>query len=244
MPKRTNMKAETKNRTIEGYMQDEYVQVEEFGPTTRFLHWVRAISICILMASGFYIAYPFLESVSNGEPVNFTQGYVRSVHIMVGFILICASIFRVYLFIFAKSSRFERISFLQFFNPIIWIKVIGTYLFLAKHPHIKGAYNPLQLLVYFALAVLVLVISLTGVAMYCNVYHNGLAWALAPLVKWVEVSCGGLANVRSVHHIATWCFIIFIPVHVYMVIWNSVKFHNGGADVMVSGIRYVKRDER
>lgn len=216
----------------------EFHQYEEFGLTTRFLHWVRAICIVWLIGSGFYIAFPFLFVGGDGEPTSFVQAYIRSWHIIAGFIIICAAIFRVYLFIFSKSSKPERISFLQVFNPIIWVKTIGSYLFIAKHPHIKGAYNPLQFVVYFGLAVLTLIISLTGVALYANVYHSGLGGVLGSAFKWVEVVCGGLANVRSIHHISTWGFMLFIPVHVYMVIWNSIRYHNGGADAMVSGIRY------
>lgn len=212
---------------------------KEFGIATRFLHWLRAISIFILIGTGFYIAFPFLQPNPSPEPTVFLQGYIRSSHIIFGFALICASIFRVYSFIFARASAPERSSFSQIFSIKKWIGTIGSYLFVSKHPHIEGAYNPLQFVVYFSLAVLTLVVSVTGVALYCNVYHSGLGGFLAPYFKWVEVVSGGLSNVRNIHHIATWCFILFIPVHVYMVIWNSIKYPNGGADAMVSGFRYM-----
>lgn len=216
----------------------ELQQHLEFGGMTRFLHWVRGFMIIFLIASGFYIAYPFLQPNASSEPTLFLQAYSRAFHCIAGFVLICASIFRVYLFFFAKSSRPERISFLQVINPLVWLQVIGAYLFIAKHPHIKGAYNPLQFMTYFALALVTFVICATGAILYANVYHNGLGGVLASCFGWVEVVCGGLANVRAIHHIATWVFIIFIPVHIYLVIWNSVRYPNGGADAMVSGIRY------
>lgn len=216
----------------------EIQQHLEFGATTRFLHWVRAFMIIFLVASGFYIAYPFLQPDASGEPDIFLQAYNRAFHCVSGFVLIAASIFRVYLFLFAPSSKPERISFWQLLNPLVWAKTIGAYLFIAKHPHIKGAYNPLQFTTYFVLGLVTLVICLTGVNLYSNVYHDGLGGFIGACFSWVDVVCGGLANVRAIHHIATWVFIIFIPVHIYLVIWNSVRYPNGGADAMVSGIRY------
>lgn len=220
-------------------IKKELEQHLEFGGMTRFLHWVRAFMIIFLVSSGFYIAYPFLQPNANSEPTSFLQAYSRAFHCIAGFVLICASIFRVYLFFFAKSSRPERISILQVFNPIVWIKTIGAYLFIAHHPHIKGAYNPLQFCTYLVLAILTLVICVTGLSLYSNVYHNGLGAVAGAGFGWVEVVCGGLANVRAIHHIVTWVFIVFVPVHIYLVIWNSVRYPNGGADAMVSGIRYV-----
>lgn len=216
----------------------EIQQHLEFGATTRFLHWVRAFMIIFLVASGFYIAYPFLQPNASGEPDIFLQAYNRAFHCIAGFVLISASIFRVYLFFFAPSSKPERISFWQLLNPLVWAKTIGAYLFIAKHPHIRGAYNPLQFTTYFVLGLVTLVICLTGVNLYANVYHDGLGGFMGACFSWVDVVCGGLANVRAIHHIATWVFIIFIPVHIYLVIWNSVRYPNGGADAMVSGIRY------
>lgn len=219
----------------------ELEQHLEFGGATRFLHWVRAFMIIFLIASGFYIAYPFLQPNANSEPTGFLQAYSRAFHCIAGFVLICASIFRVYLFFFARSSNPERTSILQVFNPIIWFKTIGAYLFIAHHPHIKGAYNPLQFCTYLMLGILTLVICVTGVSLYSNVYHSGLGAFSAAWFGWVEIVCGGLANVRAIHHIVTWVFIIFIPVHIYLVIWNSVRYPNGGADAMISGIRYVDK---
>ncbi|RDU71950.1 Ni/Fe-hydrogenase, b-type cytochrome subunit [Helicobacter aurati] len=224
---------------VDKAIKKELEQHLEFGGATRFLHWVRAFMIIFLTASGFYIAYPFLQPDASSEPISFLQAYSRAFHCIAGFVLICASIFRVYLFLFAKSSRPERYSIGQVFNPLVWIKTIGAYLFITAHPHIKGAYNPLQFCTYLALGILTLVICLTGVSLYSHVYHDGLGFIMGSCFGWVEVVCGGLANVRAIHHIVTWVFIIFIPMHIYLVIWNSVRYPNGGADAMVSGIRYV-----
>lgn len=214
---------------------------KEFSGLVCLFHWIRAFSIFGLLASGFYIAYPFLQPSANPTPTGFLQAYIRSAHLILGFLLIGVSIFRLYLFIFDKKSALERESAKSLRDVKVWLGVVGSYLFIAKHPHIKGAYNPLQFVVYFGLAILVLLICLTGISLYINVYHVGLGGALAPYFKWVEVLCGGLANVRVLHHLVTWGFVLFIPVHIYLAVWNSIKYPNGGVDGIVSGIRYVKQ---
>lgn len=219
---------------------EKFSSHEEFSGLVRLFHWIRAFAIFGLIATGFYIAYPFLQPNPNHEPVGFLQAIIRSWHLFLGFALIGVSFFRLYLFIFDKKSKLERESFSQFGDIKVWIGVILSYLWIGHHPHIKGAYNPLQIVVYFSLAVLVLLISLTGISLYTHVYHSGLGGALAPCFKWVELVCGGLANVRVIHHILTWAFVIFIPVHIYLAVWNSIKFPNGGVDSIVSGKRYQK----
>ncbi len=219
----------------------EFKAYTEFSGLTRIFHWLRALAIFSLIGTGFYIALPFLSASPSATPINFTQAYIRSIHIIFGFILIGISCFRLYLFFFDKQgSKEERKSFVQFLQPQVWFSTIKTYFWIGKHPHIDGTYNPLQFATYFMLGILVLLISLTGVALYGNVYHSGLGGVLGVCFKWVEVVCGGLANVRTIHHILTWGFILFIPVHIYFVIWNSIKYPNGGADAIVSGIRYQK----
>ena len=55
----------------------------EFSLWLRITHWVRALSIVILTATGFYIAVPVLApGLSGGEPVNFLNALFRSWHII------------------------------------------------------------------------------------------------------------------------------------------------------------------
>jgi len=224
-----------------GSGKHEFKAHKEFSGLTRILHWIRAFSIFGLICSGFYIAVPFLQTTPSIEPNVFVQAYIRTIHLILGFILIGISFFRLYLFLFDKNGSLEeRRSFKQFLQPNMWISQVKTYLWIGKHPHIDGAYNPIQFASYFILGILVLLISLTGVSLYANVYHSGLGEILGVCFKWVEVVCGGLANVRAIHHILTWAFIIFIPVHIYMAVWNAVKYPNGGIDAIVSGVRYQK----
>lgn len=217
-----------------------YKGVYEFSKLTRIFHWIRAIAIFALIATGFYLAYPFLANDNHsGEPTGFLYALMRSWHLIFGFLLIAVTIFRVYL-LFTKECAMERKSFLDFINPLVWFGVLKAYLLFGGHPHLKGSYNPLQFITYLIVLLLILAISLTGLVLYVHVYHEGLGGVLMPLMKPIEVLCGGLANVRLIHHILTWAFIIFIPIHIYMAVWNATRYPGSGIDTILSGVKFEK----
>jgi len=60
--------------------------------------------------------------------------------------------------------------------------------------------------------------------------------------KPVEVAMGGLAGVRSIHHIIAWGFILFIMVHVYMAIWIDIVYKEGTISSMISGRVFRKAE--
>lgn len=216
----------------------------EFSSLTRWFHWIRALTIFLLIATGFYLAYPFLTPKISSEPINFLYALMRGWHEIFGFALIAVSIFRIYLFFFDKQSHHERESFKDFRNPHMWIKQLKNYMLIGPHPHLKGVYNPIQQKAYIFLMILIGIISITGIILYYNVYHDGLGALLMTLFKPVEVLFGGLANVRMIHHIVTWAFVIFIPVHIYMATWNSVRYPSGAIDSIFSGYRYHQKEKQ
>lgn len=214
----------------------------EFSLWLRITHWVRALSIVILTATGFYIAVPVLApGLSGGEPVNFLNALFRSWHIIFGFVLIAVTLGKFYLFIFDKQSDVERASFWDFISPKVWIAQLKYYMLIGEHPHGKGVYNPLQFIAYLGVYLAIIVISLTGLILYIHVYHEGIGGLLYNVLRPVEVMMGGLAMVREIHHIAMWVFILFLPVHIYMAVFNSVYGKSGAMDSIFSGYRWIKK---
>ncbi|ENO3640081.1 Ni/Fe-hydrogenase, b-type cytochrome subunit [Campylobacter jejuni] len=215
----------------------------EFSIGLRLTHWVRAIAIVILIGTGYYLSYVFQSPISNGEPVNFMQAKYRLVHQAVGFVLIACIIFKVYLFFCDKVSAKERRSVWDIFNIKLWIEQVKFYIFLGKHPHLKRVYNPLQFVTYFFFYLVMLGIILTGLILYTHTYHEGLGGLLYHILRPLEAAMGGLADVRTYHRILMWVIMIFVPVHIYMAIFNAVKGKDGAMDAIISGYKYIKEEK-
>jgi Ni/Fe-hydrogenase 1 B-type cytochrome subunit len=205
----------------------------------RINHWGMVISIFILIVTGFYIAGPF--TVYEGETVKkFFMGDVRFVHILFGIFLSFIFIWRVYLAFFSKFHADWK----DFFAFTDWpntVKQLKFYALVSKEPaEHKYLYGPMQSLAYGGLMVMILFIVLTGVILMGAGYHAGLTGLIYKIVKPFENLVGGLAMVRWIHHILTWCFILFVVVHIYMAFWYDVMFRQGTVSSMISGIVYKK----
>jgi Ni/Fe-hydrogenase 1 B-type cytochrome subunit len=213
--------------------------IKEWSVPIRINHWGMVISIFILIATGFYIAGPF--TVYQGETVKkFFMGDVRFVHILFGVFLSFIFIWRVYLAFFSKFHADWK----DFFAFTDWpntVKQLKFYALVSKEPaEHKYLYGPMQSLAYGGLMVMILFIVLTGVILMGAGYHAGLTGLIYKIVKPFENLVGGLAMVRWIHHILTWCFILFIVVHIYMAFWYDVIFRQGTVSSMISGFVYKK----
>lgn len=215
----------------------------EFSVLTRALHWIRFVAIVALTITGFYIGAVFVAPAVSGEPNLFLNARMRMWHEIFGFVLVAITLFKIYYFFASKNKaeRLERGSFGDALSPKVWINQLKYYLLIGKHPHLKGVYNPLQFVAYAGLYIVFVLLCLTGLILYVHTYHEGLGGLLYGAMRPFEVLMGGLANVRTIHHILMWVLIIFLPVHVYMVIFNSLKGKEGALDSILSGIKFRKK---
>ena len=217
----------------------------EFSVGLRAMHWLRAITIFVLIVTGFYISYVFQAPVNNDfEPVNFMQAKYRFVHEVAGFLLLSCVIFKSYLFLVDTMSHKERISLSDVCSLKVWLQQIKFYLFIGDHPHLKGCYNPLQFVTYVFFYLVIFSILITGLILYVHSYHEGLGGLLYNILRPIEALLGGLANVRFYHGALMWVVIIFIPVHIYMAVFNALKGKDGSLDAIFSGYKYIRDDKR
>jgi len=214
-----------------------------YSSSNRILHWIRALVVTGLIITGFYIADPFLASEGSSDKLVFAEW--AQWHFILGFILISSGILRIYLFFFGKDSDGELRSLRDVFSIGSWIIQLKSYFFIGELRK-KGIYGPLQFVTYFAITVLVIVASVTGLVLYVHVYHQGVGGWLYEPMRAVEAWMGGLATVRYIHHIVMWGYLIFIPIHIYLVIWSAIRFKHGALDVMFTGYDYhlKKEDEK
>ena len=169
-----------------------------------------ALSIFVLIATGFYIADPF--TVYPGETVDkFFMGDVRFWHILFGVILGFLFVWRIYLAFF---SRFQA-DWKDFFAWTNWKNTIKQVAFLPARSRRSRRSTPISTARCSpwptrASCCMVFLILLTGLILMGAGYDAGLTAFVYMLVKPLENWMGGLATVRWIHHILMWGFILFI----------------------------------
>ena len=218
----------------------EIKPVKEWSAAIMINHWAMALSIFVLIATGFYIADPC--AIYQGETVDkFFVGNVRYVHILFGIFLLFIFIWRLYLAFFSRFNADWKDFFARLDFECTW-KQIKFYLLIEKEPpsHEDCTYGPMQSLAYSGLFFMIFVILVTGLILMGAGYHAGMTAFLYKIFKPVENMLGGLAIVRYVHHIFTWLFILFIIVHVYMAFWYDAILKEGTVSSMISGVLFEK----
>jgi len=206
----------------------------------RAMHWTAAAAIVVLIVTGFYIGRPyFMPPVGTADP--FLMGWMRLAHFLAAGVLVATAVVRIY-WLFA-GNRYERWSALL---PVTrrslrgMVEMARYYLLLpgARHPRYLG-HNPLQQVAYTGVYALAAIQVVTGFALY------GLANPGGPFHQasfWVAWFPNGIRGVRFLHHVLTWAFLVFIPLHVYLSLRADVVDREGTASSIVSGGRWVRAD--
>jgi Ni/Fe-hydrogenase b-type cytochrome subunit len=207
----------------------------------RAMHWAAALSIVVLVVTGFYIGRPYF-AVGGETASGFLMGWVRFLHFLAAAVLVATAIVRLW-WLFA-GNRFERWPALFPVRPRDWgnlVRQVKYYLMIRpeKAPHYLG-HNPLQQLSYTALYGVALVQVVTGFALYGQSDPNGAIYALT---NWLGPAFGGMPVVRFTHHVLTWVFLIFVPIHVYLALRADVLERTGSISSIVSGGRFVPADQ-
>ena len=206
----------------------------------RVMHWIAAICIVILTVTGLYIGKPYF--ITSGETSShFLMGWMRFFHFAAAALLVMTAIVRFYwLFM---GNKYERLRALFPVRPRDWVnlfRMVKFYLMIRpeRAPHYLG-HNPLQQLSYTGVYVMAAVMVITGFAMYGQSDPNGFFYAA---FNWIGPLVGGMPVVRFIHHVLTWAFLIFIPIHVYLAIRADQLERTGVISSIVSGGRFVPSD--
>jgi Ni/Fe-hydrogenase 1 B-type cytochrome subunit len=217
-----------------------YRWVYLWGWPIRATHWTAVAAFVVLIVTGFYIGRPYF--ITSGEASeHYLMGTVRLLHFLAAGVIVACGIIRVY-WLFA-GNRFERWRALFPVRRQDWIdlwKQVKYYLLIhpERVPHYLG-HNPLQQLSYTALYAAVVLQIVTGFVLYAQSAPGG-AWYT--MLGWVVPFLGGMQIVRFIHHVLTWVFLIFIPVHIYLAVRAELLEHTGTISSIVSGGRFVRAD--
>lgn len=206
----------------------------------RAMHWLAAASIVVLIVTGLYIGKPYF--MTSGEASShYLMGNVRLTHFIAAGVLVATAIVRIY-WLFA-GKRFERLSALFPIRARDWVnlwRMIKKYLMIhpEREPHYLG-HNPLQQFSYTFIYLVAAVQVITGFTLFGQANPGGFFYSV---FEWVPPLLGGLQIVRFVHHVMTWVFVIFVPLHVYLALRSDVMDREGTMSSIFSGGRFVRAD--
>jgi len=232
------MKTSVQHKTMEHkVMRRVYV----FSSPIRIFHWLNALSIVVLIITGFIMANP--PAIQQGHEASFGYwfGTVRFIHFAAAYIFTGGFVFRVYM-LFA-GNRYERLhNFVptqpKFLSELI--KVIKIDILLKKNKlHFVIGHNAMAGMSYFILFIFMLIMILTGFAMYANMTTSFFAqW-----FNWVTPLLGGDIMVRIVHHVSMWVFILFTLIHVYLVMFHDYVEGHGETSSMIGGWKFLEKEK-
>ncbi len=200
----------------------------------RAFHWINALCIFVLFATGIYIGRPFVSpTVPEEAYYSYLLGYVRNVHFYTAFLFTINLLIRWY-WVY-KGNKFARS------NPLkksFWAGVFETlkyYLFLPnKKKHYLG-HNPLAELSYWIFIGLgSIIVVFTGYFLYFEPQPESV---LGKMFMWVPYIFGDSFLVRSWHHLVAWGFMVFVVIHVYMAFREDWLSRNGTMSSIFTGYK-------
>jgi len=103
--------------------------------------------------------------------------------------------------------------------------------------NISVGHNSIAGISYVALFLLALVQVFTGFGLYSSTSQ----WWLPQLFAWVVPFLGGDFMARTLHHIATWGFILFTLIHLYLVFYHDWLEGRGEVSSMFGGYKFVNK---
>lgn len=207
----------------------------------RAMHWTAAICLVTLAVTGLYIGKPYF--MTGGEASShFLMGWVRFIHFAAAALLVMTAIVRTY-WLF-RGNRYERLPALFPVRRRDWgnlVRMVRYYLMLEPEQASRYlGHNPLQQFSYTAIYGLGAIMVVTGFALYGQSNPSGFIYGAT---NWIGALMGGMPVVRFVHHVGTWGFLIFIPIHVYLSIRADLLERTGVMSSIISGGRFVRTDQ-
>jgi len=184
----------------------------------RITHWVNAISLFVLVASGLRIfrAFPSFgpkipEKVLLDIPKSLTLGgwlggALQWHFTFMWFFAVSGVVYLVYQ---VASGHYRTMLFTRRDIPGVW-PMARHYFFFDPKPAATGQYNPLQKLAYTSTILFGALALLTGIVLYKPVQFS-----------WVAFLFGGFHLTRVWHFAAMCGFLAFIPGHLIMVVLHG-----------------------
>ena len=209
----------------------QYTRHHAWSVLLRLFHWCFALSIVVLVTTGFYIHFPWTNTMIEGSST-FPVATMRYIHFIAAFVFTGALLARLFLLLF--GNRQER--FLDFLpitprNIKNLFATIKYYLYIDNNEDQRLGHNSMAGIVYF---VTFIVAGLQIMSGFYMLYPESTAWQ-----TWGLRLFGTQQQGRLFHYLFMWYFILFAATHVYIVIWNDIRSKEGLISSIFNGTKYM-----
>ncbi|OIR13602.1 putative Ni/Fe-hydrogenase 1 B-type cytochrome subunit [mine drainage metagenome] len=215
----------------------EFRRVYVWELPVRFYHWINALCILVLAATGLIIAHPPAFVQASEASFSYWFGTVRFVHFVTAYVFVFNFAVRIYWgFVgnrYADWKNFLPLRRAQFREAadVMRVDVLQS----RNTPVHAVGHNAVAYFTYFAMFLVFLFQVFSGFAMYSAM---STSW-FPKLFAWITPLFGDEYALRQWHYAATWFFLIFTIIHVYLVFYHDYVEGHGVMSSMVGGWKFV-----
>jgi len=228
------MKKQIRSRSLK--LREVYV----WELPVRIFHWVNALCIVLLCATGYLIADPPAILTANEANFSYWFGIIRFIHFLVAYIFLINFLFRIY-WAFA-GNRYARWNNYLPLKRSQWKEIYNVFMvdifMIKKNPVETIGHNAMAYATYMLLFVAFLLQCITGFGLYAR-----MSSAFFPqLFSRVVPLLGGDLMTRQIHHFLMWFFILVAAVHIYLVFYHDYIERHGITSSIIGGWKFIDED--
>ncbi len=215
-----------------------YRRVYVWELPVRVYHWVNAISVAVLIVTGYLIGRPVSIGASAEAYQQYWFGTVRFIHFFCAYVYVFNFLARLYWgFVGNQYARWNNFFPLTKAQRREIADVIKTDVLQTKrHGAISTGHNSLAAFIYFLTFLAFVAQSITGFALYSSMSHS----FIPRLFTWIVPLLGGEMGVRYWHHLLMWFFVGFIIVHIYLSFYHDYIEGRGTISSIIGGWKFVR----
>ena len=199
----------------------------------RLYHWMFALSIVMLVVTGFYIAWPWTNTMIEGS-ASWPMANMRYIHFVAGYVFSAAVAIRLFLFIFGNAQeRIWDVLPITKRNINNLFRTLLNYSYISDIHDARLGHNILAGLSYIFTILVAIYMIISGFYMLFPevTFWANLGTTLMLTQQWA----------RFIHHLAMWWFMIFAVIHIYLCVWNDVKDPEGLISSIFTGDKFVHK---
>ncbi len=204
----------------------------------RFYHWINALCILVLAVTGIIIAHPPALTRATEASFSYWFGVNRFIHFVTAYVFLFNFAFRIY-WGFVGNRYADWKNFLPWrraqLREVVSVLKVDILQSRGTPVHAVG-HNSVAYFTYFVMFLVFLFQVVSGFAMYSKMSQS---W-FPQLFAWATPLFGGEYALRQWHYGATWFFMLFTLVHVYLVFYHDYVEGHGVMSSMVGGWKFVE----